>query len=119
MILNVKSIIQYALTTPTQTTARISWLCWHQEAQTVQRSSPRCHRKISRNAAFTETEAEVKEPKCLDLVRDNIEHCFENQRPEGRARVRHPGSLKVRLIYQTKGEGLHGLYGRSLLPAVW
>ena len=54
MILNVTSVIQCDLITLTQTTARIFWLCWHQEDQAVPRSPPRCHRKIPRIASFEE-----------------------------------------------------------------
>ena len=54
MILNVTSVIQCDLITLTQTTARIFWLCWHQEDQKVPRSTPRCHRKIPRIASFEE-----------------------------------------------------------------
>ena len=38
MILNVTHVIQCVLIAITQTTAWISWLCWHQEDQTVPRS---------------------------------------------------------------------------------
>jgi cyclic lactone autoinducer peptide len=46
MALNFARVIQGVLTTLTQTAASASWLYWHQEDQTVPRSTPRYQRNI-------------------------------------------------------------------------
>ena len=98
---NMGSVSYYV--TPTQTIAWGSWLCWrHQEDKKVQRSTPRYTERIRASRAFGKTE--VKEPKCLDLVRINLFFETEdarggNQRSVGRVRVRHPGSLQVLLVF--------------------
>ena len=122
MILNVTSVIQCDLITLTQTTARIFWLCWHQEDQKVPRSTPRCHRKIPRIASFGKLRSKGQNIWILFVpvtLSKPEEGRRENQRSVCRVLVRHPDSLWVLLIFLPGEEVRHDLNGRSWLPAFW
>ena len=103
MILNVTSVIQCALITLTQTTARISWLFWRQEDQTVPRSSPRCHRKIPRIASFDENSDQRAKMFGSCSYRSRFRNLKKVggkiQRTVCRVRVRHPNSTHRTLIF--------------------